>query len=219
MNFSDIYLLGCACFESGDSILNQPNTKEYASQDMDSSIAPSTDQVKLQLIAMHYNLGCSLQEEGKLEDAIVCYKNVLSIDEKHSDSQYNLANALQLLNKIDEATIEYEKSLILNPRNNLAYYNLGYIYYNNLNNVTKGIEMFNKCLEIEPNDIDAQINIALAYNDLGEMNNVISSYQNIIKGKPDCVIAHFNLGNAFLDAGRCQDGLACFQVWTCCVVL
>eukprot|EP00602_Paraphysomonas_sp_CaronLab_P006514 CAMPEP_0185033160 /NCGR_PEP_ID=MMETSP1103-20130426/21884_1 /TAXON_ID=36769 /ORGANISM="Paraphysomonas bandaiensis, Strain Caron Lab Isolate" /LENGTH=239 /DNA_ID=CAMNT_0027569335 /DNA_START=226 /DNA_END=945 /DNA_ORIENTATION=- len=160
---------------------------------------------------MHYNLGCSLQEEGKLREAIDSYKNALEVDPSYCDAQYNLANALQLLGRIEEAEIEYKKTIDLNPSHQLAYYNLGYIYFNDLKDPWKGIEMLKKSLEIDPTDVDAQINMALALNDLGMIDDVINCYQYIIEHNKGCVMAHFNLGNAYLDAGRIDDALASFQ--------
>jgi tetratricopeptide (TPR) repeat protein len=240
MNFDSI--LSCICFSDTDSLThnrnqandnnnNYNNEKSNSNSDHSTeeseyddtsytekkneekaSNVPTSDQIRTQLLAMHYNLGCSLQEEGKLEEAILCYRNAVSIDKNHSDAQYNLANALQLVNKTDEAIDEYKKALNLNPKNNFAYYNLGYIYFNNKKDPLQGIEYFKKCLEIEPNDIDTQVNMALAYNDLGQLDDVINCYKAIISKDNTSAIAHFNLGNAYLDAGRLDDALMSFQV-------
>jgi len=160
---------------------------------------------------MHYNLGCSLQEEGKFSEAIESYKRALLIDPNYCDAQYNLANALQLSGRVKEAEVEYKKTIALNPTHQLAYYNLGYIYFNDLKDPWKGIEMLKKSLEIDPSDVDAQINMALALNDLGMLDDVINCYQYIIEHNKGCVMAHFNLGNAYLDAGRIEEALSSFQ--------
>ena len=34
----------------------------------------------------HYNLGCALQEKGKLIDAVACYRECISIIPSHVDS-------------------------------------------------------------------------------------------------------------------------------------
>lgn len=54
--------------------------------------------------------------------------------------------------------------------------------------------MLKKCLEIDPTDVDAQINMALAFNDLGMIDDVIKSYNYIIEHNSKSVMAHFNLG-------------------------
>lgn len=172
----------------------------------------SNNQVINQLVTLHYNMGCTYQEEGNLDAAIACYKNALSVDNTYCDAQYNLANALQLSGRIKEAEEEYKKTIILNPNHQLAYYNLGYLYFNDLKDPWKGIEMLKKSLEIDPTDVDAQINMALALNDLGMLDDVIKCYRYIIEHNSNCVMAYFNLGNAYLDTGNIDEALHCFQV-------
>ena len=88
---------------------------------------------------------------------------------------------------------------------------LASIYFNDMRDPWKGIEMLKKSLEIDPNDIDAQINMALALNELGMIEDV-KCYQYIVEHNSSCVIAYFNLGNAYLDAGSIAEALASFQV-------
>ena len=45
-----------------------------------------------QLAVSHYNLGCTKQEEGKLDEAIICYRNAIEEDNNFCDAHYNLAN-------------------------------------------------------------------------------------------------------------------------------
>lgn len=176
------------------------------------STSASNNRVYDQLVVMHYNLGCSLQGQGRLDEAINCYRNALDVDRTYCDAQYNLANALQLAGHFKEAEVEYLKTISLNPQHQLAYYNLGYIYFNDMQDPWRGIAMLKKSLEIDPTDIDAQINMALALNDLGLTEDVIKCYQYIIEHNSTCVMAHFNLGNAYLDVGNIAAALSSFQV-------
>lgn len=190
-----------------------PNTPNPTSSSSPSSSSLTSQQEVINhLVTMHYNMGCNYQEEGNLEAAISCYKNALNTDHLYCDAQYNLANALQLSGRIREAEEEYKKTINLNPHHQLAYYNLGYLYFNDLKDPWKGIEMLKKSLEIDPNDVDAQINMALALNDLGMLDDVIKCYRYIIEHNSNCVMAHFNLGNAYLDVGNIEEALNCFQV-------
>ena len=202
MNIKDLFK-ACACeLDTHDTRLSLSEI----------SVSTSSVQVYDELALLHFNLGCSLQEDGKLAEAINCYRNVLEVDSTHGDAQYNLANALHLSGRIKEAEIEYTKMIAINPQHQLAYYNLGYIYFHEMRDPWKGIEMLKKSLEIDPNDIDAQINLALALNDMGMIEDVIKCYQYIVEHNNTCVMAFFNLGNAYLDAGRIAEALAAFQV-------
>ena len=120
--------------------------------------------------------------------------------------------ALQLTELFDEAVAEYLKTISLNDQHQLAYYNLGYIYFNNLKRAQEGVKMLKKCLEIDPTDVDAQINMALAFNDLGMIDDVIRSYKYIIQHNDKSVMAHFNLG-------ECVDSIFSCTVALCLSVL
>ena len=105
--------------------------------------------------------------------------------------------ALQRCERFEEAVTEYEKTIALDDQHQLAYYNLGYIFFNNIKRPKDGVTMLKKSLEIDPDDVDAQINMALAFNDLGMIEDAIKSYQYIIARNNKSVMAHFNLGSIF----------------------
>lgn len=214
MDFTTLFR-ACTCEDNlhHDSHMSSSSDHSASSSNSPSSILQSqSDQIQNHLIAMHYNLGCSLQEQNKFGEAIQCYRNALKIDPNYCDAQYNLANALQLSGQFEDAEQEYLKTIALDPHHQLAYYNLGYLYFNDLKDPWKGIAMLKKSLEIDPRDVDAQINMALALNDLGMLEDVIKCYQYIIEHNSDCVMAYFNLGNAYLDVGNIDEALNCFQV-------
>ena len=75
--------------------------------------------------AVHNNLGNALQEQGKLEEAVVCYRRALELQPDFAMPYNNLGGALHWLGELDEAVRCYEQALKLNPdfidaHNNLA---------------------------------------------------------------------------------------------------
>lgn len=44
----------------------------------------------------YYNMGCTMQEQGKITDAVRLYKEALKLDPKHVDAHYNLGSAFQV---------------------------------------------------------------------------------------------------------------------------
>ena len=63
----------------------------------DNQKCPSDDTISHQVAMSHYNVGCSLQEEGKLEEAINNYRKAISEDPEFCDAHYNLANGEHLI--------------------------------------------------------------------------------------------------------------------------
>ncbi len=63
----------------------------------------------------HNNLGVSLMDEGKAEDAAQCFRHALSINPRHADAHNNLSNALLRLGRLDEACQHNDQALRINP--------------------------------------------------------------------------------------------------------
>jgi tetratricopeptide (TPR) repeat protein len=63
-----------------------------------------------------FDKGNILYKNGKYEQAIVAYEDVLKTEKKHSsDIYFNLGNCYYKLNKVAQAIYNYEKALVLKP--------------------------------------------------------------------------------------------------------
>ena len=63
----------------------------------------------------HYNLGATLQELGKLEDAELSYRKAIDLKLSYPKVHYNLGIILQEFGKIEDAELCYRKAIELNP--------------------------------------------------------------------------------------------------------
>ena len=79
------------------------------------------------IVRCQTNLGCALADEGRHEQAIVEFQNVLRIDPKCYQAHYGLGLALQKQGKVDKAIAHHQKALESNPKCAAAHYNLGLI--------------------------------------------------------------------------------------------
>jgi tetratricopeptide (TPR) repeat protein len=67
----------------------------------------------------HYNLGLALYDQGKLEEAIACYRQGLRLNPNDADTHYNLGIALHDQGKLEEAIKELEQPVRLDPSSTL----------------------------------------------------------------------------------------------------
>ena len=72
-------------------------------------------------------MGIALQDQGKLDDALVAYQKALSFKPDYADAQYNMGNVLKDKGELNEATEAYQKVLSFKPDYAEAHRNLSTI--------------------------------------------------------------------------------------------
>jgi len=99
-------------------------------------------------------MGVTLQEQGKLDEALEAYKKAVSFKPDYAEAYYNMGNALQDQGKLDEAIEAYNKALAIKPGNAEAYNNMGKALQE-LGKLEDAIEAYNKSLAIKPDYAEA----------------------------------------------------------------
>ncbi len=72
----------------------------------------------------HNNLGASLHELNRPDQAIPYYRKAVALDPHYSDAFRNLGNALQSTGRIDEARGALEAAIAITPRQPSLYHSL-----------------------------------------------------------------------------------------------
>ena len=75
----------------------------------------------------HYNLGNTMRELKKLNEALSFYKKTIELNPNYILAYNNLAATLKDLGRLDEAVIFYKKLILLKPNFTEAYNNLGIV--------------------------------------------------------------------------------------------
>ena len=73
----------------------------------------------------YHNLGNSLQESGRFDEAATAYKQAVELNPDFSWSYHGLGDVLVKLERWEEAVIAYNKAVELNPDFSWSYHNLG----------------------------------------------------------------------------------------------
>ncbi|WP_445248634.1 tetratricopeptide repeat protein [Microcoleus sp. OTE_8_concoct_300] len=73
----------------------------------------------------YHDLGNSLQESGRFDEAVAAYKKAIELNPNFSWSYHCLGDVLLKLEKWEEAVAAYKKSVELNPDFSWSYHNLG----------------------------------------------------------------------------------------------
>ena len=97
---------------------------------------------KLKRAESFFELGNSLRDNGKLDDAVKNYKKAIELNPNYSLTYNNLGVVLIKLSKTKEAINNFQKAINILPVNTKAYLNLSY-----------SITFSSKSLEIKNFDI------------------------------------------------------------------
>lgn len=105
----------------------------------------------------HYNKGFYLQENGKYQEALQVYADLIRHNNSFYNAYYNRGYIyLEYLNEPDSAIYEFSKTVGYNPLNYKAFYNRG-LAYEQTGNASEALINFSKALELKPDyDLAAQ---------------------------------------------------------------
>jgi tetratricopeptide (TPR) repeat protein len=77
----------------------------------------------------HYYAALDLMADGKLEEAVVTYRESLAADRTFTDALHGLARALQDLQRYDEAIAVAQQITEVDPDDVLAHTSLSVLYH------------------------------------------------------------------------------------------
>ena len=75
------------------------------------------------------NLGNTLQELGRLDEAEDSYRQATALKPEYVEALDNLGTTLKELGRLEEAVARYSQAIALNPDFSEAYYNLGVLLF------------------------------------------------------------------------------------------
>ena len=156
------------------------------------------------------NVGFSLHQEGKLEEAETAYNEALKIDSKNAEV-YNLIGVLKLQQDEIESAIEYvEKAIEISPE---AYFYetlfQAYIRSGNYDSIVSRAEFIQR---LYPDNFALMFNLGLAYKNLNKNKEAIHYYEKALNINPASYQAWFNLSNVYNIEGDTASALSAMKV-------
>ena len=160
---------------------------------------PAAEQLYRQILAAApdhayaHNLGAALNEQGKLDQAIACYRRALQLKPDYAESLNNLGLALRDQGKPDEATACCRRAVELRPDLAEAHNNLG-LALSEQGKPEEAAACCRSALEIKPAYVEAHNNLGNALEDQGKLEEAVACYRRGLELRPDYATAHSNLG-------------------------
>ncbi|HZS08884.1 MAG TPA: tetratricopeptide repeat protein [Blastocatellia bacterium] len=151
--------------------------------------------------SVRFNRAVTLQQQGKLTEAVDEYRALLRIRPDYAEAHANLGVVLARLEKYDEAIASYESALRLNPQLTPVLLNLGILYYR-AGQFERAIEALGRFLAVTPGNTQARQLIGLSLVELGRDEEAIRQLELTLTAAPDDAAVIYSLGLAWLRLNR-----------------
>lgn len=128
-------------------------------------------------IAQIFQFGLKQHQSGKLLEASLVYKRILSNNPRHFDALH-LLGAIEIQNKNFLLGIDLiSEAIILYPNHASAFNNRGFAYYA-LNRIHESIADYDSAIKLDATYADAIYNKGIAHLTLGEYETGWSLYES-----------------------------------------
>jgi len=158
----------------------------------------------------HNNLGVSLDRQGRLEDAIKHFREILRLDPDDYEAHANLGVSLAGQGKVDEAIRHYREALRLQPHLAKTYNNWGFALAGQ-GRAEEAEAYYRETLRLQPDYAEAHNNWGLALAAQGKFDAAIFHCKEALRLKPDFADAHNSWGIALARQGKTEEAITHFR--------
>jgi tetratricopeptide (TPR) repeat protein len=156
-------------------------------------------------------LGTALFQKKDLSGAEAAFRKAIDLDQNNSDALLKLGQVQAAGGSVSQALATYQQSIKDHPRE-IAFYILAGEMYESQNDWSNAKAMYQKALEIQPNNPLASNNLAYVMLEQGgNVDVALAMAQTARRGMPDSSNAADTLGWAYFQKGVYQSALDLFQ--------
>jgi tetratricopeptide (TPR) repeat protein len=144
---------------------------------------------------------------GRLSDAEMCYRQVLSRRPDHPWALYGLATLAAQVNRPDVAAELYQRAIAVKPDLAEAHNDLANLYLQH-DRLDEAIASYRRAVAVDPRYPEAHSNLCNALRIKGLHNEAIEHGRTSLAIDPNSADAASNLGNALQSAGRLDEAIS-----------
>ena len=128
----------------------------------------------------HLDVGNQLLAQGKLEQAVVCYQQAISLQPDFREAYHRLGEVLVKQEKLDKAISIYHHGLSQNDTDVVCWYQLGEIYKTQ-QEWDKVIECYQKLVKLQPNSPQVYNNFGKILLQLNQLEEAQQAFNQAIE--------------------------------------
>ncbi len=146
-------------------------------------------------------LACIQRRKGFLDKAISLFERAFEIRPNNISCLFNLGNSYRDKLEWKKSISYYRKALGMNNRDHDVLNEYGF-WLNERGAFLEAKQVLVRCLELNPSNYLAWLNLGNTFQKEGEIKYSILSYYQGVKLKPDLIGFYFNLGVIFEEIGK-----------------
>jgi tetratricopeptide (TPR) repeat protein len=150
-------------------------------------------------------LGIALKGQGKLDEAVACYRRALELKPDFAEAHNNLGAGLQEQAKLEEAVACYRRALELKPDYAEAHDNLGAALQGQ-GKLDEAVACHRRAVELRPDQANAWHNMGFAFRRKGDLDEAETCCRKALELKPTFAKCRFNLAALHLLRGDFAQG-------------
>jgi len=154
--------------------------------------------------------GNILKEQGRLEDAIQCYQEGLTLFPGNVELWFNMGSTLLELSRLTEAVAALQQAIALQPDSAGVYMNLGNAFKEQ-GRCEDAVQCFQKGLAICPGSAELWFNLGVTLISWPRLSEAAEALQHVIALKPDFINAYIFLGSVLKEQGLSKNAVQCYQ--------
>ncbi len=157
-------------------------------------------------VVANMNLGLTLANKGRYEEAIPYYSKALQIYPDDVKTQTNLGFALVQVGKLEEAVDHFVYVVKIKPENPGGHSNLG-IAYQKQGKLEEAVTQYKETLRLDPNYPRVNFYLGDIYLKQGKLDGAIAYFSRGLQINPNSVEVHTLLANVLVAQGKFDEGI------------
>ena len=155
----------------------------------------------------HYNWGNVLYRQGKVNEAISHFSEVLRLKPDYADAHVYLGVALGGQGQLNEAIAHFSEALRLRPNSAEARYNLGAALFRQ-GRLEEAITHLSESVRLNPSSATAHYDLGEALASQGQLEEATVHYSTALRIDPNHAESHNALGSALARQGKLEEAAA-----------
>jgi tetratricopeptide (TPR) repeat protein len=156
--------------------------------------------------ATYQNLGTTLQESGRVDEAVEAFQRALALEPDYAPAHNSLGSVLRQQGRHDEAIAQLESALRLQPDFDAARFNLANARADR-GDWARAIAEYETLLRRRPDAVDVQSNLGIALAGANRPGEAVEHFRAAATLAPQDAKAHYNLGHALLMRGDSSEAV------------